>query len=105
MKRRLLSLFASIALVSPIAMIPVSATAAQGPSDASAASPVLTQTTGEPLPVPETLQSDPLFDQTELAELAALEAENVELQQQQAGFFGPRIGTIIVIVILLIVLL
>jgi hypothetical protein len=105
MKRPSLSLLAAIALVSPIAALPVSATAGQDRSVASATNPVLTETAGEALATPEALRSDHLFEQDELAELAALEAENVELQQQEAGFFGPRIGTIIVIAIVLILLL
>lgn len=105
MKSRSLSLLAMIALVAPIALFPVSAMAAQKSSEVSPESHALIQNVGDPPPGPEVLQSDFLFDQDELAELAALESENVDLQQLEAGFFGPRIGTIIVIAILLIVLL
>jgi hypothetical protein len=105
MTRLSLSLFAVIALASPVALLPVSATAAQDPSVSSTAVSVPGETGAEPLPSPAAFQSDQLLSQDELDELDALEAENTELQQQQAGFFGPRIGTIIIIVILLIVLL
>jgi len=102
MNRRLLSLLAVIALVAPIALCPVSATAGQPPV-ASASIPLLEETPG--LTAREALRSERPFNEEELEELAALEAENAELQEQQAGFFGPRIGTIIIIVVLLVVLL
>lgn len=105
MKSRSLSLLAVIALVAPIALFPVSATAAQEPPVASASIPLLAETAGETLPAREALRSDHQFDQEELDELAALESENAELQEQQAGFFGPRLGTIIIVVVLLVVLL
>jgi hypothetical protein len=81
---------------------------ARWPSIAAAgaiASPVLAWLDEAPRQSPDTLQASHLFDQDELAALAALEAENVDLQQQKAGFFGPRIGTIIVIVLLLVLIL
>jgi hypothetical protein len=105
MKRRLLSLLAVIALVSPIAFLPAAATAAQDLPAERNAGPASTEAAGETLPTPHALESDQLLDQDELAALAALESENVELQQLEAGFFGPRIGTIIIIVVALIVLL
>jgi hypothetical protein len=103
MNRRLLSLLAVIALVAPVALFPVSAMAGQEPPVASASIPPLEDTAGET--AGEALRSDYRFDEEELEELAALEAENAELQEQQAGFFGPRIGTIIIVVVLLVVLL
>jgi len=53
----------------------------------------------------EPAQAEQMFDPTELAELAELEADNPELQQQTAGFFGPRLGTIIIIGVVLVLLL
>jgi hypothetical protein len=103
MNRRLLSLLAVIALVAPVALFPVSAMAGQEPPIASASIAPLEETAGET--AREALRSDHPFDQEELEELAALESENAELQEQQAGFFGPRIGTIIIVVVLLVVLL
>lgn len=50
-------------------------------------------------------QAEQLFDEAELAKLAELEAENQALQEQKAGFFGPRIGTIIIIGVALVLLL
>lgn len=105
MKRRLPSLLAGIALAFPVVSLPVTAAAAQGPSDASVASTFPAETGGDSLATAEVLQSDLRFDQQELDELAALEAENVELQQQEAGFFGPRLGTIIIIAIVLVLVL
>lgn len=105
MKKRPPSCLAVIALVFAIALLPVSATAGQGPSDASVPSPVLAETSGEALATADARQSDLRFDQQELDELAALESGNVELQQQEAGFFGPRIGTIIIIAIVLVLVL
>lgn len=105
MKRPSLTLLAVIALASPVAWLSAPATAAQATSVMSAASPVLTVAAGEPFPAAEELRTNQQFDQDELAELAALESENVELQQQKAGFFGPRLGTIIIVIVLLVVLL
>lgn len=105
MKTRSLCLLAVVVLVAPIALFPGAATAGQDPSNARTATPVLTETAGDTLTTVEALQSDQLLDQDELEELAAVESENVELQQQKAGFFGPRLGTIIIVVVLLVVLL
>lgn len=105
MKNRVLSLLASISLAAPLALHSLSASAEHETAVVDPATSVLAKSGGEPLPVPETFRSDHLFDQDELAELAALESENAELEQQKAGFFGPRIGTIIIIVIILVLVL
>lgn len=105
MNTRSLCLLAVIVLVAPIVLFPGAATAGQEPSNARTETPVLTETAGDSLAAAEALQSDQLFDQHELEALAAIESENVELQQQKAGFFGPRLGTIIIVVVLLVVLL
>ena len=105
MNTRSLRLLTVIVLVAPIALFPGAAMAGQDLSNARPATPVLTVTAGDSLATAEALQSDQLFDAQELEELAAVESENVELQQQKAGFFGPRLGTIIIVVILLVVLL
>lgn len=105
MKRPSLSLLAVIALASPVAWLSAPASAAQETPMMGTAAPVLTEATGETFPTAEELRTHQQFDQDELAELAALESENVELQQQKAGFFGPRLGTIIIVIVLLVVLL
>jgi hypothetical protein len=105
MKNPTLSLLAAIALASPLALHSVPATAAQELRVADPAITLAARTFGEPAPMPEGLQPGALLDQDELAAFAALEAEHAELQQQQAGFFGPRIGTILIIVLLVVLLL
>lgn len=104
MTRRWISLLVASIWLLPFALLPVSATAGQT-HPGSTASPVPMEIVDHPVPTPQVLQSEHLFDQQELDELAALEAENAELQEQTAGFFGPRVGTVIIIAILLIVLL
>lgn len=105
MNRRLLPRLALIALSCPFAWLPVSAAAKDAPAPVNAADVIVAEHAGEALPAPEALASDQWISEDELAELAALEAENAELQEQQAGFFGPRIGTLIVIAIILILVL
>lgn len=105
MKRFSLSLLAGIALAIPVALLPVSGTAAPEPPPATSASPELTAMGEAPRAAQDAHRLAELFDQDELAELAALEAENTELQEQKAGFFGPRIGTIIIIALLLVLIL
>lgn len=105
MKNKTLSLLAAISLASPLALHSFSAAAEHEPSIVNPAAPVVTENRGEPIPTTDALQVDQFFDPHELAELAALESEHGELAEQKAGFFGPRIGTIIVIVIILILVL
>jgi hypothetical protein len=104
MKRRLPTLLAVTAMISCIALVPVTATAGQAAS-AEIEKSLLAGPAGEPIPAPQSVAADHLLDEEELAQLQALESENAELQQQKAGFFGPRIGTIIIIAIVLVVLL
>lgn len=105
MNRRLLSRLALIALFCPLAWLPASAAAKEAPPPVNAADVVVAELAGETLSAPEAAASDQRISEDELAALAALEAENADLQEQQAGFFGPRIGTLIVIAIILILVL
>jgi hypothetical protein len=105
MKKKTLSLLAAISLASPLALHSLYAAAEHETSIVNPAASVVTETRGELIPTPDGLQVDPLFDPHELAELAALESEHGELAEQKAGFFGPRIGTLIVIAIILILVL
>jgi hypothetical protein len=98
MKRLTLSLLASIALAAPLAFHAPSAMASQQP-------PVAALSNGPPALAAAPLRDEHLFEEDEMAALAALELQHAELQEQKAGFFGPRIGTIIIVVLLVVLLL
>ena len=102
MKPSSLSPFAVAALLSSLALFSMSA-AAEQPINAASAAP--TEAVEKNTSIPEGSQPNPFFDPDELAELATLESENAALEEQKAGFFGPRLGTIIIIGVLLILLL
>jgi hypothetical protein len=105
MKRTPLSLLASMVLTTFLALPSPAAAAAQSSPAANPTAAPVAKPAGDLVTVPEAIESHYLFDEDEMAELAALESENVELQQQTAGFFGPRIGTVLIIVLLLVLLL
>lgn len=94
------TLIAVITLLVPLALFSTSANAEQEASSTIAVDNSVIQQVAE-----DPAQAEQIFDQAELAELAELEAENLALQEQRAGFFGPRIGTIIIIGVALVLLL
>ena len=104
MTGKALGLLAPLALSLSLALFPLSVGAGQSAPD-SGAPQVSTASPANVSPTAGAHGAGHRFEQDELDELAALEAENTELQEQTAGFFGPRVGTVIIIAILLVVLL
>jgi hypothetical protein len=97
---------ASISLAFSLAFASSSATAALEPPAAAPASVVDASFAAEPFAAPDALRSNRLFDQEELAELAALESRHTELQEQRgAGVLGGTASTILVVVLVLVLLL
>lgn len=105
MKRLTLSLLAGIALAAPLALNSPSAMASPETPPAHTAKTPVTVSDTQPVPAPAPLQDNHLFDEEEMAALAALELEHAELQEQKAGFFGPSVGTVIIVALLVVLLL